>query len=46
LEVLNQVDKESTNWYLETRRKAMATSTSEQVERLSKEWETNDTANK
>ncbi|XP_046441840.1 dnaJ-like protein 60 [Daphnia pulex] len=35
LEVLNQVDKESTNWYLETRRKALASSTSEQIERLS-----------
>lgn len=46
LEVLNQVDKESTNWYLETRRKALASSTSEQIERLSKEWETNDKANK
>lgn len=46
LEVLNQVDKDSTNWYLETRRKALESSTSEQVERLSKQWETNDKANK
>ncbi|XP_059350435.1 dnaJ-like protein 60 isoform X1 [Daphnia carinata] len=42
LEALNQVDQESTNWYLETRRKARASSTSEQIERLTKEWEAND----
>lgn len=46
LDVLNQNDKVNSEWYLETRRKALASSNSEQIDRLSKEWETSDKHNK
>lgn len=41
IEVLNNRDKESNNWYMETRRKAMSMTTHAQVDRLSKEWSLN-----
>lgn len=46
LRVLDQYDKENKDWYMETRRKALASSTSAQIERLSKEWEMNDKTKK
>jgi len=39
-EVLNNINNESVNWYLETRRKALASGNRVQVERLSEQWKT------
>lgn len=36
---LDEADKKNINWYVETRKKALASSNTDTLDRLRKEWE-------